>query len=173
MNTAVDPCVDFYQYACGNWMAHNPIPADRSRWGRFAELSERNEKVLLDIVEGAAVDKPGRSATDQKIGDYYASCMDETAIEKKGWTRLRRSWSASPGCKAKRSCRHTWLTLINIGSNAFFEFSSQPDFKNATMEIAETDQSGLGLPDRDYYLKTDPRSVALQAEIPSARAANI
>src|SRR3974377_273666 len=74
MSSSADPCVDFYQYACGNWIAQNPLPADRSRWGRFTELSDRNEKLLLDMVEKAAASKAQRGSLDQKIGDYFRSC---------------------------------------------------------------------------------------------------
>ncbi len=104
MNTSVDPCVDFYQYACGNWVAHNPIPADRARWGRFTELSERNEKVLLDIVQGAAANA-SRSATDQKIGDFYAACMDTATIEKKGLAPLKPELEQIAGMSIARGYR--------------------------------------------------------------------
>src|SRR3984957_47516 len=84
-----DPCVDFYQFACGAWMAANPIPADQSRWGRFDALQDRNREVLHKILDAAAVPNPGRTALEQKMGDYYASCMDQATIDAKGAAPLK------------------------------------------------------------------------------------
>src|SRR5216684_4169296 len=79
IDRSADPCVDFYQFSCGSWLKNNPIPADQAAWGRFNELAERNRAILHDILENAA--KPGRrTPNQQKIGDYYLACMNETAI---------------------------------------------------------------------------------------------
>src|SRR5271167_479894 len=102
--TAIDkgaePCVDFYQYACGNWMKNNPIPPDKSRWGRFDELAEQNLYILRDILTQAQA--PGQhSATEKKVGTFYASCMDETAIEKKGTAPLAPQLARIDGLKTR------------------------------------------------------------------------
>ncbi len=162
LDRGVDPCTDFYRFACGGWMERNPIPPDQAVWGRFNELAENNLIIERKILEKAAVERPNRDANNQKIGDYYASCMDETAIEKKGLDPLRPELDRIAGLQSKAELPGYLAYAHRIGGNAFFEFGSQPDYKNASMEIAETDQSGLGLPDRDYYLKTDANSVALR-----------
>src|SRR5262245_32485617 len=87
LDRSVEPCVDFYQFACGGWRAKNPIPADRSSWGRFDELAERNNETLHRILERAAAARPAQSPIEQKIGDYYGACMDEGEVEKKGVER--------------------------------------------------------------------------------------
>ena len=101
IDKSLDPCVDFYQYACAKWMKNNPIPADYADWVSFSEVYEYNLGVLHSILEKASADSPQRTAIDQKIGDYYASCMDEKAINKAGYTPLKAELERIAALKSK------------------------------------------------------------------------
>jgi endothelin-converting enzyme/putative endopeptidase len=162
IDKSVDPCVDFYHYACGGWLKSNPIPADQARWGRFDELMDRNRDILHEILEQAAKPGAGRDATTQKIGDYFAACMDEKAIDAKGIAPLDPELGRIRNLTDKAQLAAEVAHLQSLGVDALFEFSSGQDFKDSNSVVAQFDQGGLGLPDRDYYLKDDAKSVELR-----------
>jgi putative endopeptidase len=161
LDRGVDPCVNFYQFSCGNWMKNNPIPPDQSSWGRFNELAERNRLLMRNMLEDAAK-LTNRTPNQQKIGDYYASCMDEAAINQKGVAILTPEFDRIAALESKDQLPALLAHLHRDGIGALFDVGSGPDFKNAKQVIGQADQGGLSLPDRDYYLKTDPKSVELQ-----------
>ncbi len=164
MDRSVDACADFYRYACGGWVARNPIPPDQSRWGRFNELQERNRQVLHDILERAAKPGPKRSPVMQKIGDFYASCMDEAKVNAAGARPVEPELQRIAGIANRQQMMETVARLQSQGANVLFRFGPQADYHNARMTIAAVDQGGLGLPDRDYYVKTDAKSVETRAK---------
>ncbi len=170
MDKSFDPCVDFYAYSCGGWMKNNPIPADQAAWSVYSKLQEQNRAQVRQILEAAAVLNSSRSVIDQKIGDYYASCMDEKAINASGLEPLRADLKridniASMDDLADYLARfHPQDLSIYFGQSSLFSLGSEQDAIHSTETIAVVDQGGLGLPDRDYYLKTDARSEQLRKD---------
>jgi len=161
MDRTADPCVDFFQFSCGGWVKNNPIPADQSSWTAYGKMQDENRTLLRALLEQAGKGGAERTANQQKIGDYYGACMDDSTIEKLGASPLKARMDATANIKtiadmAKFVAEHQ-LSMVARGS-MFFGVSSEQDAKNAQETIAGVDQGGLGLPDRDYYIKDDAKS---------------
>lgn len=163
LDRSADACQDFYQFACGNWVARTEIPRDEASWYRsFSEIARRNEVELRHILDEASKGGEQRDEVTRKIGDYYASCMDEGAVEAAGTksiadllgkARRVRDPGSIGALVAELHARRIW---------ALFDITAMQDFKDATQVLANLDQSGLGLPDRDYYVKDDDKSQGLR-----------
>ncbi len=163
LDPSVAPCDDFYQYACGGWMKATPIPDDESDWMRsFDLISERNEVLLRKILEDdGAPNNHEKDPYAKQLGDFYASCMDEKGIDAAGDRALTEALAKIDG---KATVATILAQLHDAGTSAFFNFSSTQDFKDATQVIGLAEQGGLGLPERDYYLKTDAKSKVLREQ---------
>ena len=164
LDRSVSPCDDFYKFADGGWITSHPIPADHASWGTFNQLHDRNEDALRQILEQAAADKSAVPGSNwQKIGDFYASCMDTSTIESTGVKSLDVEFERIASIQDTAGLQNEIARLHRVGVNAVFQFGSEQDPKDSTQEIAGAGQGGLGLPDRQYYLDDDDRSKQLRA----------
>jgi endothelin-converting enzyme/putative endopeptidase len=160
MDKTADPCVDFYKYSCGNWNKLNPIPPDQSRWDVYSKLTDDNFRFLWGILENAAA-APTRTVNEQKIGDFFHACMDEKSIERAGAAPLRPGLNQIAAMQSTREIA-SFIAGQHLKGNdggMLFGFGSDLDYDNSSQQIAFATAGGLGLPDRDYYTKTDPKSV--------------
>ncbi len=163
MDTGAKACTDFYQYACGGWIKNNPIPPDQASWSVYGKLFDDNQRFLRGILEDLA-QRPQLDAAQQQLGDYYAACMDQDAVDRAGLAPLRESMDRIAALQSKEGLPALLAELHATGSDAFFGFGSGQDYGDASQVIAEAGAGGLSLPDRDYYTKTDTRSKTLRSQ---------
>jgi putative endopeptidase len=168
LDRTANPCTDFYQFTCGGWMKKNPIPADQASWSVYGKLETDNLQFLWGILEESAKGGASRTPQQQKIGDFYAACMDTKTIDDRGVAPLQSELRGIDGMKSIRELPRLLPALQLRSSGGFFGggvlfgFSSDQDFADASQVIAFVSAAGLGLPDRDYYLKDDAKSVELR-----------
>jgi putative endopeptidase len=164
IDKTVSPCTNFYRYACGTWIKNNPLPSDQSRWNRFNELAAHNEEVERKILEEAAAPNLARTPLQQKIGGYYAACMDESAIDRKGVAPLKPTLNRIAALKSLDQLTGEVIRLHRESIHVFFSLRSAPDEKNAEKYIANISQGGIAMPDRDYYLNEDAKTVTIRKQ---------
>jgi putative endopeptidase len=159
MDKSIDPCVDLYHYSCGGWQKKNPIPPDETSWSVYGKLYQDNLILLRSLLEQAGPGAAQRDAVAQKIGDFYASCMGETTADKRGVTAIQPQLDAIAGLKSVHDMAPLVAGLpLPFGRTILFAAGSSQDPDNSEQVIADLDQGGLGLPDRDYYTKDDAKS---------------
>jgi putative endopeptidase len=166
LDKTADPCVDFYQYSCGGWMKNNPIPSDQPRWSVYGKLSQANQQFLWGILDQLSKQTADRTPNQQKIGDYFNACMDEAAVNQLGARPLQPYLDQIAALRSTKDLP-ALLASLHLSlqtSGFFFSFASNQDFENSQNEIAFADAGGLGLPDRDYYTKTDDKSVDIRKQ---------
>jgi putative endopeptidase len=150
IDKTADPCVDFYQFACGGWLASNQIPGDQARWARFSEIEERNKTSIRNILEEDAKGI-GSDPIAKKLGNYYASCMDTAGIEKAGLAPIKPLLEKAKGVKDAKSWQLAVAELHKAAVDVVWGIGSGVDFHDSLKAITQLDSGGLGLPDRDYY----------------------
>src|SRR5213082_1335087 len=163
LDTTCAPCQDFYRFANGGWLTRTALPPEYPSYGSFTELVERNNQTLHRIVDRLAATAPEAPKTaDQKLGAFYASCMDSTAIEHAGADPLKNELTRLDAIASRADLTRALARGHHHGWDPLFNFGGTPDFKNSTMVIAAASQGGLGLPDRDYYVRDDSTARTLR-----------
>src|SRR6201987_5416237 len=164
MDKTSDPCVDFYKYTCGGWMKNNPIPGDQASWSVYAKLANDNQQFLWGILEADAK-ATNRPPVQQKVGDYFQACMNTAAIDAAGLKPIEPGFAHVDSLKTREELIAAITPLHHGGPGSyFFNSGTGQDAVDSSLMIVELSAGGLGLPDRDYYLKTDDRSVKLREQ---------
>src|SRR5262249_35387842 len=165
MDRSAAACENFFQYANGGWTKNNPVRAAYSRWGRFDELQDKNRKVLHQILEEAAKNtRAAKGSNEQRVGDFYATCMDEDGVEAAGLTGLQPEFDRIARIKDQQTLQAEVTRLHTLNVPVLFRFGAAQDYKDATQIIGQLFQGGLSMPDRDYYTNPDEKMKAIRAK---------